>query len=415
MGRRLASTVAAALMLAACTDGGDTAPEPTVATTTTTTIPARLNDGVLRLGLLLPTNDVLIGVGLVEAALTAVERVNEAGGVLGADVETVIADEGNSESTAAAAIDQLLDANVDAVIGPTSSLVALSTLDELVSSGVVVCSPTASALLLDDFPDDELFFRTVPSDSLQAVAIADEAAGTGAQNIAVVHIDDAYGRPFAEAVTDALSERSRSTTVVQTFGFARADGDLDQLARSVVDSGARAIVVIADSQDGTAFLDALGRADYGAVVKIIVNDALRNPESQQRVETLPTDLRNLIRGVAPQAASNSDNPFDPPGLFAVNAYDCVTLIALASRRVGSDNPSDIADQIPSLTTGGLVCTSYEACAQRLSDGLEVNYNGPDGLTELLQTGHPARARFDTFVFDENGRAVYDGSILASAL
>ena len=61
---------------------------------------------------------------------------------------------------------------VDAVVGPTSSLVALGALGDLMAADVLTCSPTASAQALDDYPDRDLFFRTVPSDSLQAAAIA---------------------------------------------------------------------------------------------------------------------------------------------------------------------------------------------------------------------------------------------------
>ena len=41
-----------------------------------------------------------------------------------------------------------------------------------VGRGLVACSPTAAAMALDDFPDRGLFVRTIPSDSLQAAAIA---------------------------------------------------------------------------------------------------------------------------------------------------------------------------------------------------------------------------------------------------
>ena len=92
--------------------------------------------------------------------------------MLGQPVQLVNASEGTTIDEARAGIDQLLDNNVDAIIGPASSLVALEVLDELMAAGVVVCSPTATALALNDYPDRDLFFRTVPSDSLSAQAMA---------------------------------------------------------------------------------------------------------------------------------------------------------------------------------------------------------------------------------------------------
>ena len=51
----------------------------------------------------------------------------------------------------------------------------------------------------------QYIFRTIPSDSLQAAAIADVVENTGARETVVVHVDDAYGRPFAAEAEAALA------------------------------------------------------------------------------------------------------------------------------------------------------------------------------------------------------------------
>ena len=404
---------AMATLAAACTGGDGSAPETIVPAPTTTTTPQRSSDGQLTIGLLLPSSDPVMGQGLIKAANTAVERINEAGGVIGRPVRIVEQSEGLGDG-GAAGVAALLASNpqIDAVVGPASSLTALNELDTLVSAGVMSCSPTATALALDDFPDNGLFFRTAPSDSLQALAIADLAQRTGIQNIAVAHVDDVYGRPFAEAVSDALSEGTRTVT---TYPFVRGDG-IEGVAQDLVESGARVVVVLAGNDDGTAFLEALSRTNFGSLIDVIVNDQFRDPAGAQRIETLDPSLRDRIRGVAPQAQSaDEDRPFDPPGLFAANAFDCVNLIALAVDLVGTDDPSVFSAQIPALTTRGRVCRSFDECKSLLDESLNINYNGPDGITELLVVGHPARARFDVFAFDETGRGVFEQSIVASRL
>ncbi|MDA3032094.1 MAG: ABC transporter substrate-binding protein [Actinomycetota bacterium] len=404
---------AMATLAAACTGGDGSAPETIVPAPTTTTTPQRSSDGQLTIGLLLPSSDPVMGQGLIKAANTAVERINEAGGVIGRPVRIVEQSEGLGDG-GAAGVAALLASNpqIDAVVGPASSLTALNELDTLVSAGVMSCSPTATALALDDFPDNGLFFRTAPSDSLQALAIADLAQRTGVQNIAVAHVDDVYGRPFAEAVSDALSEGTRTVT---TYPFVRGDG-IEGVAQDLVESGARVVVVLAGNDDGTAFLEALSRTNFGSLIDVIVNDQFRDPAGAQRIETLDPSLRDRIRGVAPQAQSaDEDRPFDPPGLFAANAFDCVNLIALAVDLVGTDDPSVFSAQIPALTTRGRVCRSFDECKSLLDESLNINYNGPDGITELLVVGHPARARFDVFAFDETGRGVFEQSIVASRL
>ena len=146
----------------------------------------------------------------------------------GATVEVVEADEGANATTAARPSRGSIERGVDAVVGPASSTVALGALGDLMAGDVLTCSPTASALALDDYPDSELFFRTVPSDSLQAAAIARLAEQTGARTAAVAYLDDAYGRPLAEATMAALEASGLS---VAESGFdaldeeTRRDGD----------------------------------------------------------------------------------------------------------------------------------------------------------------------------------------------
>ena len=414
--RRVAWIALLASATAACTGGSAGAPPTTAAPTTTVAPVPEERDGRLTIGLLLPTSDPVLGEDLAAAADDAVDRINDAGGVLGQNVRVVLQDENADEGSAADGIAALLDPSVevDAVVGPTSSLAALSDLDALVAAGVATCSPTATALALDDFPDDRLFFRTVPSDSLQAVAIADLAERTGVQQIAIAHVDDAYGRPFADAVAGALDAETRPADAVQLFPFSR-DGQLDSVANDVAESDAGVVVVIANADDGTAFLEALDDTNFGSIDDIVVNDALRSPAVAQRIEALDPAVRDLIRGVAPEAQSNDpDRPYDPPGVFAAHAFDCVTLIALAAASVRSDDPGEFASQIPALTISGRVCRSYESCVELLDDGLNINYNGPDGITELLVMGDPARARFDVFRFDDTGRATFDQSIEATS-
>jgi branched-chain amino acid transport system substrate-binding protein len=408
----LAAVVALMASAAACSSDDDTVADDTIADTTTTTVrPQVTGDGQLVIGALLPLTDTLLGEPMAEAVEVAIGRINAAGGVLDDRVRLIVADEGSSTATALASIQTLLDRDVDAIIGPASSLVALSTLDEMVSAGKVVCSPTASALALDGFPDDDLFFRTVPSDSLQARAIAEAADQTGAQRATIVYVDDSYGRPFADSVEASLANEAIS--VVGRIAFAADDDDLSDEAALLANSDTQVLVLLADGEDGTRFLEALDDTDTTGLATIVVNDALRNPTAPQRIQGLDPTLRGKIVGLAPQADSgNEAEPFDPPGLFAANAYDCANLIALAAVRAGSDAPRDIARQLAQVSVSGSACTAFAECVDTISSGLQIDYNGPSGVTDLLiRSGDPSRATFDRFTFDDSGRDVLQRTVV----
>ena len=108
----------------------------------------------------------------------------------------------------------MLRDNVDAIVGPASSGVAIDTLGELMDAGVLTCSPTATSLLLDNFPNRKLFFRLVASDSTAAIALADRVRQSGVSTTALVYVDDAFGRPSPRPRAPRCATagcRSRST------------------------------------------------------------------------------------------------------------------------------------------------------------------------------------------------------------
>ncbi|HEX4980438.1 MAG TPA: ABC transporter substrate-binding protein [Ilumatobacteraceae bacterium] len=387
----------------ACNGDDDTAPTTTQTIVTTTSSPARANDGVLRLGVLLPTTGpgaTLFGDGMIDAVELATDQINDAGGVNGSDVELINADEGATAASAAIGMDSLLTGGVDAIIGPASSTVALSDLDAAVSAGVVTCSPTATALALDNYPDEGLFFRTVPSDSLQMVAIARVAERTGSTSIAIGYLDDSYGRGLEEALMSAVDERGLS--VLAEVPFSGDDEDLADEASDLLENSPSVIAILGDAGDGTRLLASVAQTTGDADPPIIVvNDALRDAQSQQVIQGLRREVREQIKGVSPLAVTPNDRALTE--LYAANAYDCVNLIALASVQAGNDSPTDIAAQMAAVSTGGSQCQSFVECSEPLARGLQIDYEGPSGNTELSRSGDPSRARFEEFEFDVDGR------------
>lgn len=412
--RRAASVGAVGLIVTSCTDDDASVPTSPPPTVTTTTEPARVDDGVLRIGLLLPESGegATIGQPLIDAAIRASVQINASGGVLGEPVEIVEGfDEGNSVATARDAIAALIDRDVDAVVGPASSTIALATLGDLLSAGVLTCSPTATTLALDDFPNSDLFFRTAPSDTLQASAIAEIAEGTGARDAVVTFVDDTYGRPLAEATIAALAADEVAT--LDRVPFAATEESLVDEATAISEQDAGVVVVIGDGEHGTRMLFELGEVaglfPGGETPLIIVNDAIRRPPSTQLVQELPPDVRQRIVGVSPKALGVE--PDEPIGAFATNAYDCVNLIALAAVQAASDVPEEMATEMVAVSSGGVPCTLFADCIEVLRDDLNIDYDGPGGGVEIGAEGDPVRARFDRFSFDDSGTDVSTGTPL----
>jgi branched-chain amino acid transport system substrate-binding protein len=387
-----------ALAAAGCSggDGEATTTTSTIAPTTTTIAP-RTNDRQLKIGVFLPQTGpgAALGSPMIAAIEDAIGEINAAGGVLGSDVTSEAIDE-----SAGTGLDGLLDLGVDAIVGPASSTVALAHLAEAVHpvTGVVTCSPTATALSLDNFPDNKLFFRTIPSDSLQMAAMVRRVEATGLGTVAVGYLDDPYGRALKNAFADRVEARGR-VTMLEPVGFSADDDDLSDVVAELLQGEPGVIVVLGDADDGTRLLAAIDETAGSSPTEVVVNEAIRG--GRQAIQALSPAFRVRVSGVAPMATTVRDD--GPDGFYAANAKDCVNLIALAAIEANSDAPAEIQKYMAAASADGRMCTSFADCANTLAGGFGIDYTGYSGDVELsTTTGELAGARFEVFEFDAQG-------------
>ncbi|MEP7203454.1 MAG: ABC transporter substrate-binding protein [Ilumatobacteraceae bacterium] len=404
------------LMVTAASCTSDATSAPTTIPVNPTVPVRRTDDGVLTIGVLIPQGSANadIGEAIRSATELAKDKINAAGGYRGQGVVLVPEDEGVLGVGIDPAIASLLDSNVDAIIGPASSTNALAGLGEIIDAGVVACSPTASASLLDDFPDHDLFFRTIPSDSLQAIAIAEAVDNTGASGATISYIDDAFGQRFADAVAAALvAKRIEQSNAVP---FSADNASIKTAAQEVAQIAAGVVVVIGDAASGPVMLGAIDAADGNRMPLFVVNDAIRRPAAS--AEPMSASLARRVKGISPIAFS-TDATFleqvgatpDNPSPFAANAFDCFNLIALAATASNSTQPAAIAAAIPGVSDSGSPCTNFAACRDEILLGNNINYDGPGGQLTINGKGELAGALFESFGFnDATGRDEHRGFV-----
>ena len=392
--------------MAACSS--DSARPSTTTTAAATPGVIRVDDGVLKIGVLIPQGSANadIGQSIGTAVALATKKINEAGGYRGQPVVLVPEDEGVAGVGIDPAIATLLEAHVDAIIGPASSTNALAGLGEIVDAGVVACSPTASASLLDDFPDRNLFFRTIPSDSLQALAIGEAVDRTGASRATVAYIDDAYGQAFADSI--AASLRTKGIQQTESVAYSTDNQSIKAGAARVATFAAGVVVVIGDATSGPVMLGAIDSDERATSPVYVVNDAMRRPTAS--AEPMSVSLTKRVTGVSPVAYS-TDTQFlselgagsDDPSPYAANAFDCVNLIALAALASQSTQPTAIAAMIPAVSDSGTPCMTFADCRADIEAGSNINYDGPGGPVTINSKGELGAANFQFFGFDETGR------------
>jgi hypothetical protein len=202
-------------------------------------------DGVLRIGTVLPQTGNLAFLGPPEFAAVelAVNDINEAGGVLGEDVVSYEGDSGDTTTDIAnQTVDEHLANNVDAIIGAASSGVSMTIIDKITQACVIQFSPANTSPDFTDYDDDDLYFRTAPSDVLQGRVLGDLAIADGNATVAILALQDPYGEGLLQYTEEALEDQGADVVVSEVYDpqAANFDPEVDQ----VVDADPDALVLI---------------------------------------------------------------------------------------------------------------------------------------------------------------------------
>jgi branched-chain amino acid transport system substrate-binding protein len=417
MDRRVGNGIwlAAALVAASCSNV-----EPRTGTTSTpiTVLKPRVGagDGLLRIGVLLPTTGpgAALSAPLLKAIDLATNEINQAGGVFNQPIEIIQFDEGADVAFASASLEQLfVEGRVDAVIGPASSRVALGLRDRLAANQMPTCSPLATAEALSYGTDGGYFFRTIPSDSLQARAMSTVIDLTGGKTTTIVYPDDSYGNAFNQGLRSDLTRQG--VTVLNSFAYEpTAKVFKDVSARVFAGTQPDSVAVIGAGEPGAKVLAAL-RSNGDFKTKIVLNDGLRGVgAAASRPEANPKWLTD-VEGVAPLShpgssawlATYAASAGGVADTYAAYAYDCVNLIALAALSIASDVPSRLASAILTVSRGGATCTSFKECAAAIGEKRNIDLVGASGSLDLTDAGDVSTGLFDNFTFDAEGKDVLD--------
>jgi ABC-type branched-subunit amino acid transport system substrate-binding protein len=180
----------------------------------------------LKLGVLLAKTGVLApnNKPIFAATRLAIKDINDAGGVLDKPIDPVFGDDGTDPGKAVSSAKTLIADGATAIIGPSFSGAALKVIPVAAQAGVVLFSPSATSAAITAAPDDGMFFRTSPSDSLQAQALADVIMRGGARKVFIVARDDSYGQGLEHDVAAALTGYGIPSGNIQTAEYSSADG-----------------------------------------------------------------------------------------------------------------------------------------------------------------------------------------------
>ncbi len=397
------TTVLLSVVLAACSTSDSTAPD--ASPSTTTTIPRPGADAALTIGQLAPITGPIatIAESFTAPVKLAVDEMNLSLGVNGKPVGLVVADDASDPATGRAAIASLLDANrVDAIVGPSTSQVALHLLARPLPHPAVICSGSNSYGPISIAAQRRgSYFRTAPPDRLQADALAQLVIADGRTRPVVIAAPDDYGTPFGAEMIKRLKARKVSAAKLveippEDTGATRA------VARAL--AGNPDSVVLIGFPDGIApVMRALVAQGKGPIqIPTYGSDGLQNAEFGALVDPANPAVVAGMKGTTPAGApAGIDHPFNASlfaagvePFFSASTYDCTILIGLAAVSARSDEPGAIRVHFARNLTGKTECSTFASCIAVLGRRGTIHYRG-------------ASSRFDRWARFEPGEGVFD--------
>jgi branched-chain amino acid transport system substrate-binding protein len=356
-----AAALALSLTLTACGGNGETPTEGGAAADAPSDVEMPEGDP-LKVGMATTLSGAiaLFGVANQNGAQLAVDQLNAAGGVLGRPVELIVRDEqARPEEGVAQARDLIISEEVDVMLGPVSSGVALAITEVTGERGVpfIVHTSNTEALMTEEF--NPYLVSVVPNTGMEARAQGVDLADSGYTQWATIAPDYEFGQRQTSTFVETVRENNPDVTIVAEQWPELGETDFQPFITSLIGSGAEAVYSPLFATDLVTFTrqaDDLGFFDRTYFTALYETDALRELGDEYDLDGVRAYSRCPFTIDTPQmadfVASYSDRYDDVPSDWACMAYDAVMLWAQVVEENGSEDPDEFAD-----TVGGFEFTS----------------------------------------------------------
>jgi len=368
------------------------------------------SDGALTIGGLLPQTGDLSFLGPPEeaGAQMAVDDINAAGGVLGADVRWIPGDSGDADPDVAnPTVDSHLSAGADVILGAAASGISLNVIDKITGACAIHFSPANTSPQFTDYDDDDLYFRTAPSDILQGQVLADMMIEDGVANAVILARQDSYGEGLLQFTQIPFEDQGGEVVLDQVYDPEASSFEAE--VDAVISEDPDALVLIGFDESGR-ILTSLFEGGFTPEEKQIylVDGNIGNALGEDFSE--PGTLVG-IRGTLPSAELTEDfqnrllevDPNLVDFSYSAETYDAVVISALATIIADTDDPAAVAREINGVTRDGEACETFEDCVALIEDGQDIDYNGPSGPQDFSQPGEPTAASFAILSYGDDNQ------------
>jgi branched-chain amino acid transport system substrate-binding protein len=344
----LALLIVASMVLTACGGGG-------------------AGGGPIKVGLLAPLSGAVptFGLSTQEGVQLAVKEWNAKGGVLGRQIELIVADSQCEADPAVNGANKLIDQDgVKYIIGEVCSKASIPVAEIVNQKKVVQISPTSTnpAVTVDGSGNTRPYtFRACFIDPFQGLVMAKFAQGKGYKTAFIMYDQgNDYVRGLAEAFEKSFTEMGGQIVGKETY--TSTDTDFSAILTKVAESKAE-VLFLPDYYNIVNLVGAQAK-DKGVTAVMMGGDGWDSADLDIKAAEGgfysnhydPGDTRPIVvewlKKYGAEFKDANGNPKVPDAL-ATLAYDAANLLFAAIEKAGVDDPTKVAEALAGLTWEGV--------------------------------------------------------------
>jgi len=331
----------------------------------------------------------------------AAEDVNAQGGLLNGDRMVLMLADSQCDPKAGVDAGQKV-VNVEQVVavigascsGATNGMVQSVT----IPAGIMSISDSATAPSVTDLADNDLVFRTAPSDAYQGAALAKLAWDAGFKALAVTYSNDDYNAGIAGVFAASFEGMGGKVTANQVHEPNKASyrSEIQTLSGGGAEGlalfayyGGSGITIIRNSLETGAFGKFMA-ADGMFDVSVIEQIGAENLVGNLMITQSASDPENTSYQIFAKAFEKTG--MDPAAPYASHGYDATFLVALAIEKAGAADRSKLSAALREVANapGEIIRPGEWAKAKALiAAGKDINYEGASGAVDFDANGDVA--------------------------
>lgn len=368
--------------------------------------------------------DVSIGREVAEnvffATKMAADEINSSGGLIIngeiREIELVFKNSGGNPETGNDVVDELLEEGISTIVGPTISAVAVEMAETCIANNILMMTYSATIPELSYLNDDDLIWRTCPSDAFSGKIMAKYSYDSlSFKSGAILFRDDNFGHSMANIIQDKFESRGGNIIAISSYPTEGVELDHYNYGSEIdilLEQKPQVIFAVVFEEEigkitqdlwySSIYQDTESKPYLFLTEGGFPNELIANgqPDILETIIGISSSITNSANYIAYETNYLSKYNFSPV-TYSEHAYDAIYSIAYAMQKAQSIIPEDIKQNLRLVTgneeikqeTTVINVNEFEKARVLLLSDFEINYEGASGKINFDSNGDP----YSTFV------------------